>query len=90
MHNNLELLKQQQQDHSETVAALLLKPLWGTSDLATYCGVSSQYYRRYLLPLAQHPDPIDPRKRKWEWWRDVARPFLDDKENLKFIGRGAA
>jgi hypothetical protein len=57
-------------------------PIWAVQHAAAHKGVHTQFYRRHILTLPNHPPPVDPSAKRLLFWREMLEPWLDNPENL--------
>lgn len=70
------------------MAALKLRPdhkrLVGVSNMAGFAGVAVTTYRRHILPLPNHPAPLDREAARKVYVREEVVEFLSDSENWRY------
>ena len=57
--------------------------VWRVSQNAAWLGVSPIFYRRHIMPLPNHPTPLDSSAARLSYWGAEMREFLSDFGNLK-------
>ena len=53
------------------------------SQNSAWLGVSPIFYRRHIMPLPNHPTPLDSSAARLSYWGAEMREFLSDFGNLK-------
>jgi len=69
--------------HEQVKRYLETVAVWTARDNALYLNVNNSFYRRHILPLSNHPTPVDATQKNLQWFASDMIPFLSDTSNLK-------